>query len=156
MKSLISKMATSLLAPVILSASCLSCLIQVTPVYAAAPTAAEIRMDGQGQNCENYKKPTEESVTNISTSQPVISMTNGFHVTDRNVHVNHGADCGHAYSQANFEVKSFHITNFHPLALGFFNNEKSRFDYSYRPYFDPLDVLIKNKNLLTGTTIKKE
>lgn len=150
-------MATFLLAPVILSASCLSCLIRATPVYAATSTVvAEIQMDGQGQDCENYKKSTEESVTNNSTSQPVITMASGFHVTDRNVHVNHGTDCGHAYSQANFEVKSFHVTNFHPLSLDVFINGQSRFDYRHRPYLDPPNVLIKDKNLLTGTTIKKE
>lgn len=156
MKSFISKTATFLLAPIILSASCLSCLIQATPVYAATSTSAEIQINNQGKDCESYKKTTEESVTDVMTSQSVALMTSVLHTADRGVHANHGTDCGHAYSQTKFEIKTFQPANFRPIALGIFNNEQSPSDYNNRFYLDPPNVLIKNKNFLTGTTIKKE
>lgn len=127
MSPFVSKLATILLAPVILSASCFSCLIQATPVYAAAPVSVEMKME-----------------------------MDAVHYSDRSVHANHGTDCRDENSHTNFKTKSFSLSDeFHFAMVGSaFDFDKNVL--RHQPLVEPLRIFRKHKEFLTGTTIKKE
>ncbi|MBI5654131.1 hypothetical protein HZC53_00535 [Candidatus Uhrbacteria bacterium] len=98
MNNIASKIATYILAPVILGASCLACLLQAAPVYAASATI-ESGMD-QSQDCADYQKPTALSKTESVVMMDAQVGLSGIH-QGMTAHADH--NCASASENAAFE-----------------------------------------------------
>ncbi len=157
MSKCISKVATLLFAPVMMSASCFSCPIQVDPVYAAAPPSSEMILE-QGQDCESCKKSTEKQGLIVDSRTFIPLATNVAPLPDRSVPANHCMERGHTYTHANFAIKQFEPTIFHHThaSIGDTFDRSKILLLKHRPYFDPQFVSPQNNHFLIGTIIKKE
>ena len=143
MSSFVSKVATMLLAPIILGASCFSCLIQATPVYAAVPISVEMRMD-QYQDCDNGSKLAFASVMEA------------VHFSDRNINANHGTDCRTEYRHPDFNIKPIQSGDTLSIAMIGSALDFDTYVSDRRPSVHSPRVFPRRKDFLIGTTIKKE
>ena len=138
MEQLISKVAAFLLASVILSAGCFSCLIPAQPVYAAELATMKVETE-QNQNCEKEEK----------------SMMQVTAPSDATMHADHDTNCRHAFGQTSFEVTQFQSP---VLYLPTFGEADYFHTHPGHRQASPIPSLTFQKNtiLLIGTTIKKE
>ncbi|MEI7512108.1 MAG: hypothetical protein WCK01_01465 [Candidatus Uhrbacteria bacterium] len=128
MKSFFSKIATSLIAPVIIAASCLTCFSQPISVQAANVHTPTMSAE-QHKHCE-----TE----NHKPSKPQT------------------AECHHVQSLANLDGKSIQIADIHFVETQYIPVHEFNSILSFLPHTNPPLIYLSDQNILTGTTIKKE
>ncbi len=152
MRLLASKVATFLLAPLILGASCLSCLVQAIPA-----SAATVQMDRMEQDCADYKAPLSQKQKTVETSTiqtqvPVLALAYG-----GSAHAGHDANCQAATNGAvldNFQKTDLSITNgsspvVSPVIFSVDTKTTPRF-------FDYQQTINQNNHFLVGIVVKRE
>ena len=130
MSSFISIIARFLVVSILVSLGCFSCILPVIPVHAATSAS-------------------------IDTPSPRALVTNNAPPTDRGMRMDHARDCTPVYDQAISSPKRFSLTDFS------FTSRESMYSPQRAPLtrplsFSPPPVLLTQRILLTGTTIKKE
>lgn len=150
MRTLVSRIATFLLAPVMLSVSCFSCLIQPVPAYAAASSPMEIVLD-EPQGCDQI---TEEPATDSPALAPLPADASSF--SDRNAHATHDVECSPASLRTSADSKPFERIVFHSAIIHDTSGIYKTTLLSYHPFLSSPPPPPPYNRLLTGTTIKKE
>lgn len=148
---LVSRIATFLLAPVLLSVGCLSCLVQVAPVYAATSPLLETVMD-RSQDCEPSSEPAPVADSIVPASLPAHTPL----FSDRSVHVTHGLACGLAYAHVSPERTQLERSVFYPIVIASTPGAYQKIVLQYHPFSYSRPPPTPYNRFLTGTTIKKE
>jgi hypothetical protein len=75
---------------------------------------------------------------------------------DQSMHTAHATECSRTHNQTNFEAKQPQPTDIHHAMIGRVFNVEKIFLTRHRPHIRSPRFSPKDKNFLTGTTIKKE
>lgn len=149
MSKFASNVAAVLLAPVILSATCLLCFFQVTPVLAAATVKT------QGPVCEESPSSSDSSASTpiISANDSLVFVSN---ISDASG-TSHDSSCKRMMEHVGIKVNTTdlnsgenHSVVFHST---FIENPKQVQNAVFK---FPQKIFPVKENFLTGTVIKRE
>lgn len=148
MSRFISNIATLLLAPLILSATCLLCFVQVAPVSAASIS------ETQGEVCSEGQTSTQTFTTQtISINNPMAFATGVNMVSE----TDHDSGCKGMMDHPGTRVNSKDVSQNADHSVLFVVAETNHqfHDQKYPFTFFKKTVLIRD-DFLTGTLIKRE
>lgn len=157
MPTFASKLAAILLAPVVLSAGCLLCLVQAAPASATTISVSDIRQE-QEQGCEDYGR-TAAAPASIVRAAGLRAMADASHAVMADVmpgHPSHAPECGHEYRQDFVELGRLQTSAaFQSCAL---HAPSYATDVGIKDVKFPgsASAFPKRTNFLIGTTIKRE